>query len=144
ASRISSARSSTRRVHGSMPAHFPARRRAMSLVLSWALMARCTRSTSRNARSMAAAAPEPRWRIYTSVPSSGRARLALSQVAFIHRENAFHAIGHVAAGKRGAADVADVAVEDQRIVRRLAGELQAPLRIADLAAVRLAVGEDLD
>src|SRR3954470_24930855 len=107
-------------------------------------MARCARSTSRNARSTAPSARSPRARISTSVPRSGRARLALSQVAFIHRENALHAVGHVPARERGAADIADVAVEDERIARALAGELQAPLRVADLAAVRLAVGEDLD
>src|SRR5207237_9974104 len=106
-------------------------------------MARCTRSITRNAWSIAAPARRPCALISTSVPRSGRARLAVAQLAFIQGQDALHAVGDVAAGKRRAADIADVAVELQRIPRRLAGELQPPLWIADFAAVRFAVVADL-
>src|SRR5262245_41918158 len=52
--------------------------------------------------------------------------------------------GDVTAGERGAADVLDVLVELQRGAMRLADELFAPLRVANLVAVGLAIVEDLD
>src|SRR5581483_2052106 len=135
ASRIASARSSTRRVHGSIPARRPARRRAMSLVLSCALIARCTRSIAPNARSIARSARGPAARISTSVPSSGRARLMRTQLVLIDLQKPLHTIGDVPAGESGAADVGDVTIELQRVAGRLAGELRAPAGIAHLAAV---------
>src|SRR5258708_18478323 len=142
--RISSARSSTRRVQGSSAACLPARSRAISLELSCALIARCTRSMAAKARSTARTACAPATRISTSVPRSGRARLTLLEVALIHRQHALDAVGHVAARERRAADIADIAVELQRIGGALAGELRAPFGVAHLAAVRFPVLEHLD
>src|SRR3954469_429821 len=48
-----------RGARGARRACGPARRRAMSLVLSWALVARCTRSMARKARSTARTAASP-------------------------------------------------------------------------------------
>src|SRR5258706_12253555 len=93
---------------------------------------------------MARAVFAPVARISTSVPSSGRARLTLLEVALIHRQHALDAVGHVAARERRTADIADIAVELQRIGGALAGELPAPFGVAHLAAVRFAGLEHLD
>src|SRR5262245_24285862 len=52
--------------------------------------------------------------------------------------------GDVTAGERGAADVLDVLVQLQLSAMGLADELLAPLRVANLVAVGLAIVEDLD
>src|SRR3954471_3935118 len=118
----------------------------MSLVRSCALIAWWTRSMARKARSMARSARSPpaAARISTSVPRSGRARLTLAQLAFIEAEKPLHALGDMAAGKRRATDVDDVAVKLQRIRGALADELRPPAGLAHLAAVRFAVLENLE
>src|SRR5215472_5688191 len=82
--------------------------------------------------------------ISTKVPSSGRARRTLSQAGVIEGEDTFDAFGHMTRRERGAGDVADILVELDRILARLADELCEPAPIADLAAIGFAIFQDLD
>src|SRR6185369_8947391 len=52
--------------------------------------------------------------------------------------------GDVPAGKRRTADIADIALERERVGARFADELGEPFCVAHFAAVRLAILEDLD
>src|SRR5215813_10604372 len=107
----------------------------------------CTSATARNARPMAAcrnSCAAPLAAISTKVPSSGCARRTLLETGVIQCEEAFDALRHVARREGGARDVANVLIELEGIPARLADELSEPAAIADLAAVRFAIFQDLD
>src|SRR5207244_11902184 len=97
----------------------------------------------------------------TKVPSSGSLRRTLSgfgcgarqlscsqQMRPNHklkrRQQAADAVGDVAAGEGGAADVVNVVIDLKAGSRGLAFELVAPLRVVNLAAVILAVFEQFN
>src|SRR5215471_7142292 len=100
-----------------------------------------------NARSIAVcnfASLSPRAVISTNVPRAGRARRTLLEAGFISRQDAVHALGHMPAGKRCAADIVDAAVESEPRTRSFPDELLPPIRIANFAAVTFPVIQDLD
>src|SRR5690242_5723972 len=59
-------------------------------------------------------------------------------------EQPLDAVGDMLTGQRAAADVHDVDADLERIGQRLADELVAPLELADLIAVRLAILDHLE
>src|SRR5204863_9852445 len=85
---------------------------ATSISESWRLISRCTRSSASKPPSMAPEASRGR-RISTRVPTSGRARLTLLEGRLIETKQALDAIGDVAAGTRGGADVHDILADVQ-------------------------------
>src|SRR5262250_1436704 len=110
-------------------------------------MRRCTWATASNAASIATwtgPGRSPAAAISTNVPSSGRPRRASVQAGLIDRKHAPDPLGDVVGGERGPGDVADVAVDGERVVGGLADELLEPAPAVDLAAVGLAVLHDLD
>src|SRR5882724_1411087 len=109
-------------------------------------MSAWTRAIAANARCSAApsAAVGPRALTSTKVPRSGWARLRLPKGDRIGGDQAPDAVGDVARGERRTAQVADVAVEQHGVGSALADELLAPLLVAHLPAVGLAVVEYLD
>src|ERR1700738_5354169 len=60
------------------------------------------------------------------------------------RQHAFDALGDMTRRQRCARDDADVGPRLQSIAARLAGELRQPIAVGDLAAIGLAVLQDLD
>src|SRR5262245_18716398 len=111
-------------------------------------MRRWTSATSSNAASMTRCASRVLlWvaEISTKVPRSGRhRRTSAREDERMKAQEAPDTFGDVTAGEGGAADVLDVDVELQRRAVGLADELLAPLRVADLVSVGLAIVEDLD
>src|SRR5262245_4523340 len=129
--------------------------RLTSLCGSWKLISAWTRSTASNAASTAASArTQGATATSAEVPSSGRARRtraprktdagALAPTAAIGQQDPLDALGDVLRGERGARDVADVLTDRQRAARGLADELREPARTANLAAIRLAIFQDID
>src|SRR5262249_19938088 len=126
-------------------AHAAPLRRATSLVASWKLMRRCTLATASKAASIAAcvaAGAAPATAISTKVPSSGRARRVLFEPG-CNGHDPLHAFGHMVRRQSGAGNVADVAADLQRAAAGFSDELREPARRPDLAAVRLAILQDL-
>src|SRR5689334_19925642 len=100
-----------------------------------------------NARSIAScnfASLSPRAVISTNVPRAGRARRTLFEANLISRQDAAHALGHMAAGKRCATDIVDAVVESKPRARSFANELPSPIRIANFAAITFPVIQNLD
>src|ERR1700722_3049947 len=62
----------------------------------------------------------------------------------VQPEYLLHALGHVMGGQRRAGNVADVAVDLERACARLADELREPARLPHLAAIGLAILQDVD
>src|SRR3954463_7552614 len=121
--------------------------RVSSLSSAWKLIRRSTRSTAASAASIARATAScsgPLAVICSSVPIAGRARRSSAQDNLVEGKEPLDAIGDVVAGQCSAADVHDVGADLQRIGERLADELIAPLQLADLIAVRLAVFDHLE
>ncbi len=117
----------------------------MSLSASWKLIRRCTLATAPNAASTAARisdADAPDTAISTNVPSSGRDRRRLFE-AGSNGHDPLHAFGHVVRRQGGAGNIADVAAHLQRARARLSDELREPTRASDLAAIGLAVLQDV-
>src|SRR5437667_12852966 len=79
----------------------------------------------------------------TNVPSSGRQRLCIAEEQLPGGEQPADSIRHVPARQRRARDILDVLVELHRRAEALADELLPPRGIANLAAVGLAIFEDL-
>src|SRR5262245_51738732 len=99
------------------------------------------------ARSMAPcnfASLSPRAVISTNVPREGRARRTLFETGLISRQDAAHALGHMAAGKRCATDIVDAVVESEPRARSFPDELLSPIRIANFAAITFPVIQNLD
>src|SRR4030095_2327495 len=95
-----------------------------------------------NARSIAScsfASSSPRAVISTNVPRDGRARRTLFKADLISRQDAAHALGHMAAGKRCATDIVDAVVDSEPRARSFADELLSPVGIANFAAVTFPV-----
>jgi hypothetical protein len=80
----------------------------------------------------------------TNVPREGRARRTLFEADFISREDTSHAIGHMPAGKRCAADIVDAVVQSELRARSFADELLSPIRIANFAAITFPVIQNFD
>ena len=59
-------------------------------------------------------------------------------------QNSLHAFGHVHRGQRGAGNVADVGAHFERTAAGLADELPEPARASDLAAIGLAILQNVD
>src|SRR5262249_19996448 len=111
------------------------------------LMGRCTFPPAAKPASTAAAissAAPPSTLTSTKVPSRGRARRMLARSAAKSGQHPLDAFGDVHRRQRRAGDVADVLVELQRTLAALADELGEPARASDLAAIGLAVLQDLD
>src|SRR4051794_26150634 len=86
----------------------------------------------------------PCTRIETWVPSSGRARSIWSDDDRIGGQEAFDAVGDVAARKRGAGNILDVLGESQGCTMALAGELLPPGPVSNLTAVGFAIFQNLN
>src|SRR5207247_596321 len=102
----------------------------VSLRSSWKLISACTRATAAKAASKAACISDwavPATAISTNVPSSGRARRALSE-ARRNGHDPFDAFGHVVRGQGGPGYVADIVAHLQRTCAGLADELRKPTR----------------
>src|SRR5215472_11574805 len=100
-----------------------------------------------NARSTAPcnfASSSPRAVISTNVPREGRARRTLFEADLISREDAAHALGHMATGKRCSTDIVDAIVESEGRGRSFADKLLSPIRIANFPAVTFPVIQNLE
>src|SRR4051812_43675744 len=86
----------------------------------------------------------PRAVISTNVPREGRARRTLFEADLISREDASHAIGHMAARKRCATDIVDAFVESEPRARCFAHELFSPISIANFASITFPVIQNFD
>src|SRR5262245_38534824 len=109
-------------------------------------MRRCTRAIASNASSTAASMTSCAacaTAISTNVPSSGLARRSLSDAVPIRRQNPLHTFGHVMRRQRRTGYVADVLIHLHSAGTALANKLREPARIADLAAIRLSVLQDI-
>src|SRR4051812_28305156 len=101
-------------------------------------------SSAASTASRAATLSGPAAETWTSVPIAGRMRENSAQDGLAEIEQALDAIGNVAHGQGGAADVADIGAHLKRAVSRLAYELVAPFQFTDLVTVRLKILDDLE
>src|SRR6266536_960022 len=110
-------------------------------------MSRCTLAMASNAASIAAFMSDrarPATAISTNVPRRGRARRTLSPAVAIERDDPLDAFGHVKRRQRRAGNIADIAADPQRTAAGLSDELPEPAGVPDLAAVGLAILQNLD
>src|SRR5262249_43827840 len=80
--------------------------------------------------------------ISTNVPRSGRARRALFE-ARSNCHDPLHAFGHVMRRQGGAGNIANIAAHLERTGAGLANKLRQPARTSDLAAIGLAILQNL-
>src|SRR5689334_9872077 len=121
--------------------------RDRSLSESWKLISRWTSATAAKAASTASSAYRSSTSptsMSTNVPSNGRARRMLAEVACMIGQNLLHALGQVGRRQRGAGNVADVAVDLHCALAALADELLQPAGIVNFAAVGFPVVQNFD
>src|SRR4029077_20561557 len=121
--------------------------RDTSLSASWKLINRWTSATAANAASTAPSAyrsSTSSTSMSTNVPSIGRARRILAEVACMIGQYLLHAFGQVGRRQRGAGNVSDVAVDLHRALAALADELLQPAGVVNFAAVGFPVVQNFD